>query len=81
MREDDIEYIVRRMNDANLSDKYHIEPDIVDELSEEEGIEIYNEILNIFNKHNLSFKCACNISIALMYAMVTGAAELHDNED
>lgn len=76
MKEEDINFIISRYQKKNM--KPPIKEDAKNELSEKETIEIYNEILQILIKHNVSYKCALNISISLMYAFMTGAAELYD---
>jgi hypothetical protein len=76
MKEEDIEFILNSYKNR----KPHIKEDIKNELSEEEAIQIYNELIYVLGKHNISYKCALDISISLMYALMTGAAELYDNE-
>ena len=76
MKAEDIEFIVNNYR----NEKPRIQEEIKDELSEQETIQIYNELVQVLGKHNVSYKCALNISISLMYAFMTGAAELYDNE-
>ena len=76
MQAEDIEFIINNYR----NEKPRIEEEIKDELTEDEAIQIYNEIIKILADHNLTYKCALNISISLMYAFMTGAAELYDNE-
>lgn len=76
MKAEDIEFIVNNYR----NEKPGIEEEIRDEITEDEAIKIYNEIIKVLADHNLSYKCALNISISLMYAFMTGAAELYDNE-
>lgn len=75
MDSEDIQFILQRMNENKGKG---IPPDVKDELTEQEGLQIYHEILNVLSRHNVSYKCACNISISLVYALLTGAAELYD---
>ena len=74
MKSEDIEFIIKNYK----NEKPGIDEEIRDEISEEEAIQIYNELLTVMSKHNLSYRCALNVSISLMYAFMTGAAELHD---
>lgn len=53
-----------------------VKPDI----TEKEALEIYNEILDIYKKHNVSYQCACRLSIALNEAFLSGAVELYRQE-
>ncbi len=76
MKAEDIEFIIN----SYKNEKPRIEEEIKDEISEDEAIKIYNEIIKVLADHNLSYKCALNISISLMYAFMTGAAELYDSE-
>ena len=76
MNAEDIEFIINNYK----NEKPRIEEEIKDEISEDEAIKIYNEIIKVLADHNLSYKCALNISISLMYAFMTGAAELYDND-
>lgn len=77
MKAEDIEFIVNHYK----NEKPRIEEKVKDEISEEEAIKIYNEIITVMANHNLSYKCAYNISISLLYAFMTGAAELYDEEN
>ena len=72
----DMEFIVN----SYKKNKPEIKEEIKNELTEKEAIKIYNEIIQVLSNHNVSYKCALNISISLAYAFMTGAAELYDNE-
>ena len=50
------------------------------DITEKEALEIFNEILDIYKKHNVSYQCACRLSIALNEAFMTGAVELYQQE-
>ncbi len=52
-------------------------PVIRDELSEKEAMQVFEEMLDIFRKHNVSYKCAMCLSLALSEAFTTGAVELY----
>ena len=45
-----------------------------------EAMEIYNEIINVYKSHNVSYQCACKLSLSLNYAFITGAVELYNKE-
>jgi hypothetical protein len=47
------------------------------DITEKEALEIFNEIVDIYKKHNVSYQCACKLSIALNEAFMTGAVELY----
>lgn len=53
---------------------------IKSDISEKEALEIFNEIVDIYKKHNVSYQCACRLSIALNEAFMTGAVELYNQE-
>ena len=46
------------------------------EVSPDEAIEIYREIIDIFAKHNVSYQCACRLTLAMNEAMMAGAVEI-----
>ena len=50
------------------------------DISEKEALEIFNEVLDVYKKHNVSYQCACRLSIALTEAFMTGAVELYRQE-
>lgn len=52
----------------------------VDDLNPKEALEVANEILDILSKHNLSYKNAYRISLALTTALAEGGIELYKNE-
>lgn len=55
-------------------------PNIKADITEEEAMTIFNEIIDIYKKHNVSYQCACRLSIALNEAFMTGAVELYRQE-
>ena len=77
LKEDDIRFIMNSFK----NEQPKIEQEIVNELTEEEAIKIYNELLEVLSRHNLSYKCAFNVTISLMYSFMVGAAELYDIEE
>lgn len=46
-----------------------------------EAFVIFNEIVNIFKEHNVSYECACRLSISLTNAFLTGAVELYEQDN
>lgn len=52
----------------------------VDDLKPEEAIAVANELIDVFIKHNLSYKNAYRISLALTTALAEGGIELYKNE-
>lgn len=50
------------------------------EISQTEALEIFNEIIEVYRQHNVSYQCACRLSLALNEAMLTGAVELYQQE-
>lgn len=52
----------------------------VDNLNEKETLEIANELLEVLSKHNLSYKNAYRISLALTMALAEGGVELYKSE-
>lgn len=63
---------------SRLLDTKH--DNIKSDITEEEALEIFNEIVNIYKKHNVSYQCACRLSIALNEAFLSGAVELYQQE-
>lgn len=57
-------------------DRVDVKPDI----SQKEALEVFNEIVEIYKKHNVSYQCACRLSIALTEAFISGAVELYNME-
>ena len=76
LKEEDIDFILSKYK----KNAHEISEEIKDEISEKEAIQIYNELLEVLIKHNVSYKCGCNITVSLMYAFITGAAELYEEE-
>lgn len=54
---------------------------IKSDITEKEALEIFNEVVEIYKKHNVSYQCACRLSIALNEAFITGAVELYNQEN
>lgn len=63
---------------SHLMDNNH--DTIKADITEKEALDIFNEIIEIYRKHNVSYQCACRLSIALNEAFMTGAVELYNNE-
>lgn len=56
-------------------------PDTIkSDITEKEALEIFNEIVEIYKKHNVSYQCACRLSLALNEAFLSGAVELYNYE-
>ena len=53
---------------------------IKSDITEKEASEIFNEIVEIYKKHNVSYQCACRLSLALNEAFLSGAVELYNYE-
>lgn len=52
----------------------------VDDLIPEETLKIVNELINVLSSHNLSYKNAYRILLALTTALAEGGVELYKNE-
>ena len=52
----------------------------VDDLIPEETLKIVNELINVLSSHNLSYKNAYRILLALTTALAEGGIELYKNE-
>lgn len=63
---------------SRLSDNEH--DNIKADITEEEALKIFNEIVEIYKQHNVSYQCACKLSLALTEAFMTGAVELYQQE-
>lgn len=72
--------LIDSLQEANAINNYLPEEE-QDSISEEEALEIYNEIIRVLEKHNLSYRNACNVAISLLYALLSGEAELLDMEE
>ena len=56
-------------------------PDTIkSDITEKEALEIFNEIVEIYKKHNVSYQCPCRLSLALNEAFLSGAVELYNYE-
>ena len=63
------------------SESLNIKPDTIkSNITEKEALEIFNEIVEIYKKHNVSYQCACRLSLALNEAFLSGAVELYNYE-
>ena len=63
------------------SDLLDTKPDTIkSDITEKEALEIFNEIVEIYKKHNVSYQCACRLSLALNEAFLSGAVELYNYE-
>lgn len=50
------------------------------DITEKEALDIFNEVIEIYKNHNISYQCACRITMALNEAFLTGAVELYQQE-
>lgn len=55
-------------------------PQVKPDISEEEALQIFNEVVDIFKKHYVSYQCACRLVMALNESFITGAVELYEQE-
>lgn len=55
-------------------------PEVRPDVSEEEALRIFNEVVEVFKSHNVSYQCACRLTMALNEAFITGAVELYEQE-
>ena len=63
------------------SELLNTKPDTIkSDITEKEALEIFNEIVEIYKKHNVSYQCACRLSLALNEAFLSGAVELYNYE-
>ena len=79
LNEEIMAYMLSHIN----SDKHPInkqENNVKKDVSMKEAMEIYNEIINVYKSHNVSYQCACKLSLSLNYAFITGAVELYNKE-
>lgn len=51
------------------------------DVTEKEALEIFNEVIEVFKNHNVSYQCACRLSLALNHAFLSGAVELYNQEN
>ena len=75
LNEDIMAYMTKNIDKKNKETN-----EVKQDVSEEEAMEIYNEIVAIFVKHNVSYQCACRLSLAMNNALLTGAVELYNRE-
>ncbi len=50
------------------------------EISTDEALQIFNEILDLFRSHDISYQCACRLTVSLAHSFLVGAAELYEKE-
>lgn len=55
-------------------------PNVKKDVTEKEAMQIFNELLEVYRKHNVSYQCACRLSIAMNEAFMCGAVELYEQE-
>lgn len=65
---------------SNIAKTNAIKNNVVNELSEKEALDIFNQVINIYKKYNLSYQCACRVTLALNHAFLTGAVELYNQD-
>ena len=75
LNEDIMAYMAKNIDKKNKETN-----EVKQDVSEKEAMEIYNEIVAIFVKHNVSYQCACRLSLALNEAFLSGAVELYNYE-
>lgn len=75
LNEDIMAYMTKNIDKKNKETN-----EVKQDVSEKEAMEIYNEIVAIFVKHNISYQCACRLSLAMNNALLTGAVELYNRE-
>ena len=56
------------------------DPPVKANISQKEALEIFNELIEVYQRHNVSYQCACRLSMALNEAFITGAVELYRRE-
>lgn len=74
-----MEYMLQSAYKKSMFKKFN-PPEVKNDISEKEALQIFNELIEVFRKHNLSYRCSTRISMALNEAMITGAVELYDRE-
>ena len=75
LNEDIMAYMTKNIDKKNKETN-----EVKEDVSEKEAMEIYNEIVAIFVKHNVSYQCACRLRLAMNNALLTGAVELYNRE-
>ena len=75
LNEDIMAYMTKNIDKKNKETN-----EVKQDVSEKEAMEIYNEIVAIFVKHNVSYQCGCRLSLAMNNALLTGAVELYNRE-
>lgn len=53
---------------------------IKSEVSQAEALDIFNEVIDVYRNHGVSYQCACRLSLALNEALLSGAVELYQQE-
>lgn len=55
-------------------------PNVKTDVSEKEAMQIFNELLKVYQDHNVSYQCACRLSLAMNEAFMCGAVELYNQD-
>lgn len=55
-------------------------PEVRNDVTEEEALRIFNEVVEVYKRHDLSYQCATRITMALNEAFISGAVELYRQE-
>lgn len=75
------EVMAALLSNAHVAARHRNESEpIRNDITEEEALRIFNEIVEVYKKHNVSYQCACRLSMALNEAFITGAVELYARE-
>lgn len=55
-------------------------PTIKNDISDEEAMKIFNEVIDIYKRHNITYECALRITMALNESFIQGAVELYEQD-
>ena len=75
-----IGYMLQNAYKKSVFKNFKKKEEVKSEITQKEALEIFNELIDVYKKHNVSYQCACRLSLALNEAMLTGAVELYEQE-
>lgn len=75
MNEEILDFMLRHIEPEKKHPMEQSEP-VKNDIDPEEALQIFNEVIQVFSKHNVSYQLACRLSLALNESFMSGAVEL-----
>ena len=75
MNDEMLDFMLSHMDD-NKHPMQRKDTTVKNEVDMEEAIQIFDELIAVLTKHNVSYQLGCRLSLALNEAFISGAVEL-----